>query len=384
MRRHILPMLGLAALAWGAPSGAQVSMDNVSVHGYGGWGYGRTSANSNTNFYLYGHSRGDYSHSEYALNVAIALSDQLTIDAQPFWHAGHHANQTSSGVDYVFGEWKFSDHLRLRAGSVKHPFGIYTEVFDVGTVRPFAALPQGVYGPAGMVGKAYDGIGLTGSAFMSSGWGVSYDVYGGGLETFELDVPLQVVREGTDTSKALNVAQTRAFRDVVGGRVVLNSPIPGLDFGVSAYTGTRPLTKEQRRNTVGAHAEYVDDVVTLRAEVAHETDPRLQSATGSYVEAAYRVSKAWQFAGMYSNLNTDLVGVSAANIARAPAALDHKERGAGLNYWFAPNFVLKGSVHWVDGNRFAYPDPTRIRALVANGQLWPKTTMVIVSSQLSF
>jgi hypothetical protein len=384
MRRHLLPLLGLAAFAWGAPLGAQVTMDNVAVHGYGGWSYGRTSENDNTNFYLFGHQRGDYSHAEYALNVAVALSDRLTIDAQPFWHAGHHANQTSSGIDYVFGEWKFSDHMRLRAGSVKHPFGIYTEVFDVGTVRPFAALPQGVYGPAGMVGKAYDGIGLTGSAYSRSGWGVSYDMYGGGLETFELDVPLQVVREGTDTSKVLNVAQTRAFRDVVGGRLVINTPITGLNFGVSGYTGTRPLAKEQRRNTYGVHAEYTDDMLTFRAELAHETDPTLQSATGNYVEAAYRLMGGFQIAGMYSTLNTDLVGVSAANIARASTALDHNETGAGLNYWFAPNFVLKTSVHWVDGNRFAYPDPTRIRAIVATGQLRPKTTVVLVGSQLSF
>src|SRR5690242_8549968 len=126
MRRKTLSLLGLAAIAWGAPTraGAQVAVDNVAIHGYGGWSYGRTSENDNTNFFLFGHQRGDYSHAEYALNVAIPLSDRLTIDAQPFWHAGHHANQTSSGIDYVFGEWKFSDHLRLRAGSVKHPFGI--------------------------------------------------------------------------------------------------------------------------------------------------------------------------------------------------------------------------------------------------------------------
>ena len=112
-------------------AGAQVSLENIALHGYGGWSFGRTTANDNTNWYLFGHQRGDYSHVEYALNVAIPVTEQLTIDAQPFWHAGHHANQTSSGIDYVFAEWKFSDLARLRAGSVKHPFGIYHSVKGV-------------------------------------------------------------------------------------------------------------------------------------------------------------------------------------------------------------------------------------------------------------
>ena len=385
MRRHVLPLAALVAAAWSAPMGAQVALDNVAVHGYGGWSYGRTSENTNTNWFLFGHQRGDYSHVEYALNVAIALSDQLTIDAQPFWHAGHHANQTSSGIDYVFGEWKFNDHARLRAGSVKHPFGIYTEVFDVGTVRPFAALPQGIYGPAGMVGKSYSGVGLTGASYAKSGWGVTYDAYMGGLETFEMDVPLQIAREGTDTSKVLNVAQTRTFRDVVGGRLVLATPLTGLAIGVSGYTGTRPVgVAEKRRNTMGAHAEYLTDVLSLRGEVARESDPTIQSATGGYAEAAIRLTTHWQVAGMWSNLSTTLEGANAANVARAGKALEHNEVAGGLNYWFAPNFVLKASLHKVDGNRFAFPDPTRMRAIVAAGQLLPTTTVLLFGSQLSF
>lgn len=370
------------------PASAQVALENIAVHGYGGWSFGRTTANDNANWYLFGHQRGDYSHVEYALNVAIPVTDRLTIDAQPFWHAGHHANQTSSGIDYVFAEWKFSDFARLRAGSVKHPFGIYTEVFDVGTVRPFAALPQGVYGASGMIGKAYSGLGLTGTMFSRAGWGFGYDLYGGGLETFEMDVPLQIAREGVDTSRALNVTTTRAFRDVVGGRLVLYTPLDGLTFGVSGYTGTRPLTIEQRRNTVGAHAEFLNDVWSLRTEFAQATDSKLQASTGGYGELALRVTQNWQLAGLYSTQRTSLYGANQAtvdaNVARAPKLLEHEEMGGGLNYWFTPNFVLKTSVHWVDGNRFAYPDPVRLRSIVATGRLRDKTTTVLVGSQLSF
>ena len=384
----LLAAVVCGSMATSRPASAQVALENIAVHGYGGWSFGRTTKNDDTNWYLFGHQRGDYSHVEYALNVAIPVTDRLTIDAQPFWHAGHHANQTSSGIDYVFAEWKFSDFARLRAGSVKHPFGIYTEVFDVGTVRPFAALPQGVYGAGGMIGKAYSGIGLTGTAFGNGGWGFGYDLYGGGLETFEMDVPLQVAREGADTSRALNVNQTRALRDVVGGRFVLFTPIDGLSFGVSGYTGTRPLTVEQRRNTVGAQGEFLNDRWSARGEWVQSTDAKLQEATGAYGELAVRLTSNWQVAGLYSTQKTSLFGPNQAtldaNVARAPRLLEHEETGAGINYWFTPNFVLKTSVHWVAGNRYAYPDPTRLRSIVANGRLADRTTTVLVGSQLSF
>lgn len=145
-RRVVLACAALATVALtAAPAHAQQDLlHKTEVHGYGGWSFGRTTDNLNTNFFLFAHARGDYFHNEFALNVAAPLTDQLTIVAQPFWHSGHHANQTASGMEYVFGEWKFSDAARFRVGNVKQPFGLYTEVFDVGTLRPFASLSQSI------------------------------------------------------------------------------------------------------------------------------------------------------------------------------------------------------------------------------------------------
>jgi len=79
--------------------------------------------------------------------------------------------------------------LKLRAGKVKQPFGISAEVFDVGTRRPFFELPQAVYGPIGLVGESYKGIGFTGSFDVQGGWGLAYDLYGGGQEHKEYVAP---------------------------------------------------------------------------------------------------------------------------------------------------------------------------------------------------
>ena len=171
---------------------------------------------------------------------------------------------------------------------------------------------------------------------------------------------------------------------------MFRTPLDGLSFGASSYTGTRPLTKlgqakDWRRTTSGVHAELVNDAWSLRTEVARETDEANFKATGGYGEAAYRLTQHWQVAATYGTYNTTLENVAAANIALAPTLLDHKETAGGLNYWFSPNFVIKTSYSHVDGNRFSHPDPTtRLRALATGGKLMTTTDAVLVSGHVSF
>ena len=388
-QRRIRVLLTAAAIALTAPSlGAQDVLDRAVLHGYGGWGFGRTTANDNLNFFNYAHQRGDYSHSEFALNIAVPVNERLTVVAQPFWHQGHHANQTASGLDFGFGEWRYSDLARFRAGLVKQPFGVYTEIFDVGTLRPFANLPSSIYGPSGTVGKAYSGIGFTGEYYTAAGWGLQYDAYAGGLEVTEWDAGLQVLAEGADTvGRTLNLGLTKTYRDVVGGRLNFQTPVTGLTVGVSGYTGTRPGTGvEIRRSAGAAHLEFLTDRVSLRSEIARnkETTGLVRESTGGYAEAAYRITSHWQVAALYDNSDSELPNVSAANIARADNLLRHEEQAVGLNYWFTQNFVLKTSFHSVEGNRFAAPDQARIRSAVARNTLAERTRVVFFGAQLSF
>jgi hypothetical protein len=395
-RRTVLAIAAVVATAVAVtPARAQDVLNKIEVHGYGGWSFGRTMDNVSTNFFLFAHARGDYFHNEMALNLTAPLTDRVTIIAQPFWHSGHHANQTASGMDFVFGEYKWNDAVRLRVGNVKQPFGIYTEVFDVGTLRPFAALSQAVYGPSGMIGKSYSGIGLTGTVFAKRALSVDYDIYGGGLETLEDDTPLQVLAAGT----ASNVAPTRTFRDMVGGRLIFRTPIDGLSFGSSAFTGTRPLTKagvlgEWRRSVVAAHAELVNDAWWLRAEYANEAEQGAYRAQGGYGEAAYFLTDHWQLAGTYGRHYVDptVTYISAANQALGASLLDHVETGVGLNYWLTRNFVVKTSYHHITGNRFSHPDanpvnattPSRLQTITLGNTLMKTTDAVLVSGHVSF
>ena len=56
----------------------------------------------------------------------------------------------------------------------------------------------------------------------------------------------------------------------------------------------------------------------------------------------------------------------------------------GVNYWFGPNFVLKLSVHSVDGNLFAHLEGEELLEALAAGGLDKSTDLVIFGAQFSF
>jgi len=364
----ILAMLGL-----GASAQAQELAPRLNLHGFGGWAYGRTDKN----VYLTGDPAGNYRQGSFALNFSAHLSTELSIIGQTFWRQENEGTETE--IDYAFAEWKFSDALKLRVGKVKQPFGIYTEVFDVGTLRPFLSLPQSIYGPVGLTAEGYQGIGLRGVRNFGGNWGLDYDLYGGGIRIEEYVAPTgflkgdSLVGEGT---------VNESTRDLLGTRLVLSLPVPGLRLGGSAYTGTKAEAgKSFRHSVIGAQVEYLSDHLWLRGEYAYERESGLESQRGGYGEAAWFLTRQWQLAARYERMVTHFDGVDPSP---APSLLKHREFAAGLNFWVAPEFVLKGSVHAIRGNRLAGPQAEDLAATIAAGTLQERTRLVQVGAQFSF
>lgn len=353
----------------GPSARAQESQPRVEVHGFGEWAYGKTDGNQ----YLAGDEDGNYENAALALNVVATVSDRLRVVGQAEWIDGR--GGTDVKLDYSFAEWKLSDQLRIRAGKVKQPFGISAEVFDVGTLRPFFELPQGVYGPVGLVGESYKGVGLTGSFALKGGWELRYDVYGGGQELEEYLAP-EAVTSGEEFTDPVRIEQTR---DMIGGRLVAATPVTGLEFGASAYTGIE--IGSGRRTAFGLQAEYLAGGWSLRTEFVRETVKDDLEANGFYFEAAYRLDSHWQVAAQYDHFTSTVLPVPSPP---APSLLDHKELAVSLNYWWSRDFVFKLSYHHVNGNRLAGPDPQELAQVVAAGTLKEKTNLVLFGAQFSF
>jgi hypothetical protein len=378
-QHRILCFIVIAALA--APVLAQTSDRTIDIHGFGGWAYGKTDGHK----YAVADESGEYDNAELALNISARPAEQLSVVAQVRLESGGTTRQAE--LDYAFAEWAFSDALRVRAGRVKHAFGIYGEVFDVGTVRPFYSLPASLYGANGFTARAYNGAGVTGTLPIRA-WVVQYDVYGGQIEG-DFETP-GLLSTADEFFAEPSITFGYRVEDSLGGRLNVTTPLEGLSFGASAYSGQSSTDLSQvsaaQRDVYAGHVEYALDRFAIRSELGHLRNGTDFEVDSGYVETSYRLGEKWQVAARWDQLQVTLPNT---NLGRLPAIfpqlLEHKEAALGLSYWFSPNMVVRGSVHRTNGNRFAFPE-TREQVLDAltTGELTRGTNMFVLGAQFSF
>ena len=357
--------VGLGSLALAASAGAVDFGSKVALHGYGNWSYAKTDGND----YVNGNDEGTWDNMEFSLGVTAEPAENFTVHAQAFWEMGEEGTETS--MDFAFAEYAFSPALALRAGRVKQPFGIYTEIYDVGVLYPFNNLPQGIYGPSGFVTEGFMGVGATGALDISAGLRLQYDLYGGELES-ALTTPWADADDAGEADE-----QSTDVLDMFGGRVLVGAPDGTYTVGVSAYTGTadtKSLGEEaegDRHSAVGAQAEVMLAAFTLRTEFAYQS-AESYSASAAYAEASYRITPNWLVALRYDWTKVD---PDAGDEVDAQL-LESTDVGVALNYVVNPYFVVKLAYHFVDGNRFATANE--------ESPLEDKTSLVTAGVSFSF
>ena len=370
----------IAALA-ASTAFAQTADSKIDIHGFGGWAYGKTDGHK----YGLADEDGEYDNAEFALNVAAKPVDKLSVVAQVRFESGKDDQQVD--LDYAFAEWAFNDAARVRVGRVKHPFGIYGEVFDVGTVRPFYSLPASLYGANGFTARAYNGAGVTGTVPVGA-WSLQYDVYGGQIEgDFETPGLLSTAKE---YFTAPSITFGYRVEDSFGGRLNVTSPVEGLTFGVSGYSGQSETdissVDPAKRDVYAGHVDYTLDRFAIRSELGHLKNGDDFNVDSGYVETSYKLDDHWQIAARWDQLDVTIPGINLSKLPKIfPQLLDHREAALGLNYWFSPNMVVRGSFHRIDGNRFAFPDTSpEVVSALGSGELDRKTNMIVIGAQFSF
>ncbi|MEW6732074.1 MAG: hypothetical protein AB1489_12170 [Acidobacteriota bacterium] len=337
-------------------SSIQSILDNkLNFHGAFNFAYAQTNGND----YSIGNKSGNYDSGNFILTMGINPYDKIFFNSQ--------LNFASKQVelDWAFVELRQSDALRFRFGRVKHPLGLYGEVREIGTIRPLLTLPQGIYGQAGFAAKAYKGLGVTGSLGLGGGWSMDYDVYGGELD-IDFLIPnagflklSDVVGEasGADDGDGDSVDNTVKVEidkvtDVVGARLMFQTPVNGLRFGMSSYRG-REKADTQRHTVLGFSGEYLADKWTVRSEVFKLKDTFALGALASYVEVARMLTKNWQVAARYDRSTNKFLFIDPKS--EFASVVKHRDKVIGLNYVFNSNLVMKFGFHRVNGNLFAKP-----------------------------
>ena len=346
-------LLAMAALSPASRASAQVTAggDALRVNGFANVAYTATD----TRRYVFGSPAGGY-----RANFGIAFLGQphedLLLVLQPMMDFVQ--STATLEINFVQATWRVADYLKLNLGKGRLPFGVYSDIFDAGVLRPFLAMPIGMYGPAGPVGWSYLGAGLSGTLFFGGAWGLSYDVYGGDVLA---PPPVPIPRAGV-APPAGGVGATIKFERIdhaFGGRLtVLN----GLRFGVGGYVGT-PTGSDDLRTVYGGHIEYKRDDLEARAEIAHlEHDTTIDAY---YTEIAYRFLEYGQVALRYDATTDTLTDQQSVGVHED--FLNHREVAAALNFWLSPDFSIKLSYHYVTGMRLSRPvSPAEMQRIVAS------------------
>ncbi len=136
-------------------------------------------------------------------------------------------------LDLAYVELTVIKDLRLRAGKIRNPLGLYTDIYKVGTLRPFYLLPNSYYrlAPESYVGLGVNRVQRFGS--VGAGAGRCSAARWTSRPRRRHDRRLRPRRRMTSV-------RLRARRGDGQGRdrrrLLLRTPIEGLKVGLSAYT----------------------------------------------------------------------------------------------------------------------------------------------------
>ncbi len=352
----------------------------LDIRGFGGWAAGHTN---NDNIYpdspLPVASKDlEVDNVYFTLNLLAKPVDKIAIHAQPTWQSSMRGREIQLDLAYV--ELTLVKDLRLRAGKIRNPLGLYTDIYKVGTLRPFYLLPNAYYR---LAPESYVGAGLNRVQRFGS-WELELDALAGQMDFPPADADIMVGFDtATGTYQFASIPITAQGRKVLGGGLLVRPPVDGLKIGVSAYTmrlygsaAGAPMTllSEEREKAYAGSIEYLKDKVSLRSEVlltrGYEVDD-----TG-YVEAAYKITPHWQVAGTYEYLKFKKPSAPVETLDK------HRAWGAGLNYWYNPHVVFKLDYYRVKYTRAARPADAVNRALA--GTIQPDTDVVIGGIQFAF
>jgi hypothetical protein len=381
-------VLGALALC-AAPRAHAANVGGVEVHGFGGWATGYTG-NGNR----FGDTAADpvpFGSAYFSLNLSAAPTRTLSFNTQLFGVTA--LGEEGAEVDYAFLQWAPSSRFQLRAGKVKSPFGEYTEVYDVGTLRPFYLLPQALYVGPGLVSKSYMGGGATGNLALGGSWELSYDAVVGEMtfQDFEVEAPIgfdPVTRR--PEFGALQLQPSSKW--LAGARLHIATPVDGLAFGGSymnfdlrtARDGGEAIANPEtpRHDMLMAHVEYLTEAIWFRAEgfQVRGDGENGQKIDAAYAELAWRFAPAWQVGTSWERY--DNATPSTVERAVDPATITHEAIGLALNYWPRRNVVLKLNYYHVDG--VVYARPESVVGALQTGTFDSTTDAVVFGVQFSF
>lgn len=299
--------------------------NDITINGFGHQSAIQTDTNE---FVVPGSSEGSFQDYVVGLTFSSEVNDRVSVRTQIL------STQTSFYVDWGFAEYRFNESVGFKFGKVKLPLGLYTEIADVKNLQPFSYLPTLIYNH-GMT--SYNGIGVYGMTDFNNGWGGEVELFGGGSEM-----------------KGGKHAEPVPMKNFVGGRVTLNTPLPGARLMFSAMRSDLEMdmgmmTMEVESEVFLVSGEVIGDRFFVRSEAA--SFKNVEDNKSWYAEAGFLVHDNVQPVVRYIHQrkeNTPSLTLAARNLIGQTDK--QNEIGIGLNVFLTSAVVLKVEHHFVDGS----------------------------------
>jgi hypothetical protein len=386
MFKKLMPLVVMILAVIYSPVSAQ-DEDKVIIHGFGSWAYGSTDGNN----YLFATEDGTWDFWDVALNINALPMDDLRINVQLY--AGSTNKDVNVKVDFAFVEYSFTDEFNFRAGKVKHPFGNYGEILKASTLRPFMTLPS-IYQSAFFVSDGYTGVGLVGNTYPTDDFGINYHFFAGKFEgiinRYDTTTIIMEAIYGMPNPGALPDffgPRDTETKDVIGANVVFETPIDGLNLGVSGFHGDFSFYEsgqllESTNNVIGGSMDYTNDPYQIRGEYVYsKLDDFNVEVKVYYIEAAYNVTENIQPAFRYCSTAIDDPNPN-IDVVLFPSLNEETELSLGLNYIVNSGFIIRGSWTKVEGNQKANPADGLLSFI--NRTLEEDTNVFMLGTSFSF
>lgn len=208
--------------SWQDPSAGPLS--KLAIHGFLSQAYAKAADRPVLGI----PTGGTTDYRTAALQIRYDVSDRHHFVMQ-FDHERNGASPTQNlgddvEMDWIYYQQDFGERGSVRVGKIPIPFGLYNEIRDVGTILPFYRPPSSLYGEGSFSNETIDGVVLSFGTSATAAWSLDTDLFFGGWTSFD--------QEGSETR----------VNDALGLQLWLNTPAPGLRFGIAAREYEQDLT----------------------------------------------------------------------------------------------------------------------------------------------
>lgn len=298
----------IAGVVYSAGAGAVQVGDELEIHGYGSQDYLQASRNT----YLGADHRGTWDNNFLGLVGTVTLNDRSKL-----WAQLETSSSESTRFTWFFVDYQLTSTVRLHAGRVKYPLGLYNEYIDTKFLQVTSLEPALYQGPADFVHDSYTGVGADYTQSLHSAGEIIWQVYGG--NTY-------------DTNPPPDSRDRRAY----GGRITYQTPLDGLRLMFSGYRSqvevlaTRELTDEDR--LIGS-IDFVRNGWDIKSEYGTH-DFLGVSSKAWYIQLGRTLGESWMPFFRYDYVNLDKESASTDSVTQKILVF-------GVNYKLLSNLSLR-------------------------------------------